>query len=251
MSATVVKALSLIEALSAGTAPIGISQLARELRLNKSTVYRLVDTLCRHRFVRQDPQSGRYALTTKLWELGVGVVQRLELREVARPVLEAVAQDSGEATLLGIVQDLDVLILDKVDSNQPLQIFSRVGTRVALHCTSIGRALLAFQSEDYVAQAMTKIARRTERTLVGRAELAAELARVRRTDAAECIDEWSLGVAGVAAPIRDLSGKVVASLCVTGPSSRFVARRLPKLRRMALEGARQVSDRLGYRPSGG
>ena len=246
MSATVEKALQLVEALSNSPAPIGISQLGRDLKLNKSTVYRLVDTLCRHNYVRQDPQSGRYSLTTKLWEMGVGVVQRLELRDIARPTLEAIARETGEATLLGIIQDHEVLVLDKVDSRQPLQIFSRLGGRVALHCTSIGRALLAFQSNSFINEILAQLPRRTERTITSRAALNLELERIRKLEVAECIDEWAVGVTGVAAPIRDMSGAVVGSLCITGPTSRLTADYLPKLRRLVVDGAHEISRVMGY-----
>ncbi len=251
MSATVEKALQIIEALSRSHEPVGVSQLGRQLHLNKSTVFRLMDTLCQHGYARKDMQTSGYQLTTKLWELGVGVLQQLTLRDVARPTMEAVTRETGETTMLGIVQDREALIVEKVDpASAALQIASPIGTRVALHCSSIGRALLAFQPDAFVEQAAGSLPRRTERTITARNVLNAELERVRSLGVAECVDEWAVGVSGLAAPIRDQSGRVVGSFCITGPTTRLTADRLPKLRLRAIDAAQEISTQLGYRPNG-
>jgi len=101
VSVTVEKALQLIEAMSRSVGPVGVSQLGRELSLNKSTVYRLVDTLVRHGYAQQDATTGRYALTVKLWELGLGAVRGMGLRQTARPVLEREAQRTGRGDAAG------------------------------------------------------------------------------------------------------------------------------------------------------
>lgn len=249
MSATVEKALRVIETLSSSQVPIGVSQLGRQLGMNKSTVFRLLETLCRRGYTRKDVSTSGYVLTTKLWELGVGVLQKLTLRDVARPFMEAVTRETGETTMIGVMQDWDALILEKVDSSAALQIASPLGTRVALHCSSIGRAMLAFQSDDFVNQAIKSFQPRTEFTVKSRALLAGELERVRKLEVAECIDEWAVGVSGISAPVRDQSGDVMGSFCITGPTSRFTSDRMPKLRLQAIAAAQQISVRMGYRPA--
>ncbi|MGG5807681.1 IclR family transcriptional regulator [Falsiroseomonas sp. CW058] len=247
MSATVEKALQLIEAMARGGGPLGVSQLGRELKLNKSTVYRLVDTLVRHGYAEQDPATGRYALTVKMWEMGVGVVRGMGLRQAARPLLEAEAEATGEATLLGIVQDRDALIIDKVDSRQPLQIFSPLGARVSLCSSSLGRALLAFQPPEVVEAVAAGFAPVTPHGVQTRDALLAELARVRQEGCARSADEWQVGVAGVAAPIRGADGRVAGAFCITGPSSRLVPARLGELALRCAAAARRVSDLLDRR----
>jgi DNA-binding IclR family transcriptional regulator len=247
VSVTVEKALQLIEALSRSPGPVGVSQLGRDLQLNKSTVYRLVDTLCRNGYARQDPDSGRYALTTKLWELGIGVVSGLGLRQTARPVLEREAAETGESTMIGVLQDLQALILDKVDSSRPLQISSPLGSRVPLHCSSIGRVLLAFQPEPVIAAVAETFQPRTPSGLQTAAALLEDLERVRREGCCRSVDEWEIGIAGVAAPIRDQSGTVAASFCITGPTSRLGPERLPDLQARCIAAAAAVSEHMGYR----
>lgn len=247
VSATVEKALQLIEALARSNGPAGVSQLGRELQLNKSTVYRLVDTLVRHGFAQQDAATGRYALTPRLWELGVGVVQRLGLRQAAHPVLESEAEATGESTLLGIVQAREALIIDKVESPHALRIVSPLGARVSLCHSSIGRALLAFQPPDFIEELAAGFVPLTAHGIQTRAALLRDLERVRREDCARSVDEWQVGVAGVAAPIRDVTGLVAGAFCITGPSSRLGPSRLDELARRCVAAARSISDLLGRR----
>ncbi len=246
MSVTVEKALQLIEALSRSNCAMGVSQLGRELKLNKSTVYRLVDTLVRHGYAQQDPETGRYALTAKLWEMGVGVVRGMGLRQAARPILEREAEVTGEATLLGIVQGQEALIIDKVDSSQPLQIFSPLGTRVSLCSSSLGRALLAFQPETLVEPVLASFSPPTSHGIQTREALLADLELIRRHGCAHSVDEWQVGVAGVAAPVRDDRGQVVGAFCISGPSSRLHPERMAELARRCTAAAQEISNRLGH-----
>lgn len=247
MSVTVEKTLQLIEAMSRSTGPIGVSQLGRDLKLNKSTVYRLVDTLVRHGYAQQDSETGRYALTVKMWEIGLGAMRGMSLRQTARPVLEREAARSGEATLLGIVQGHEALIIDKADSLHPLQIVSRLGSRVSLTSSSLGRALLAFQPAELIETMMRTFAPPTPHGIQDAAALAVALAEVRANGVALSADEWQVGVAGVAAPIRDGQGHVAGALCITGPSSRLGRARMKELAAQCRDAAAEISALLGHR----
>lgn len=247
MSATVEKALTLIEAMARSPGPIGVSQLGRELSLNKSTVYRLLDTLCRQGFAQQDPETGRYALTVKLWELGVGVVQGLGLRQAARPVLEREAAETGESTLIAILQEGEALIMDKVDSQQSLQISSPLGGRVLLANASIGRALLAFQPPEVIAAVAEAFKPLTPYGIQTKEALLRDLELVRSEGVSMAIDEWAVGVAGVASPVRDRTGLVTAAFCISGPTARLGPDRLPALKERCVKAAEAVSQAMGYR----
>lgn len=247
MSATVEKAFHLIEAMARSSGPVGVSQLARELKQNKSTVFRLLDTLVRHGYAQQDPDTGRYGLTVKLWEMGVGVVRGLGLSQAARPYLQREAEETGEGTLLGIVQGQEALIIDKVDSPQPLQIFSPLGARVSLCNSSLGRALLAFQTAEFVQAMAAQFRPLTPHGLQTREALLEDLDRVRREGCARSVDEWQVGIAGVAAPIRSGTGGVVGAFGISGPTSRLPQERIESLAQRCVAAARAVSDLLGRR----
>jgi IclR family acetate operon transcriptional repressor len=245
MSVTVEKALQLIEALSRAGGAVGVSQLGRELQINKSTVYRLLDTLVRQGYARQEADGVRYTLTPKLWEIGIGVVRGLSLPRTARPLLEHAAEETGETTMLGVVQDREVLIIDKVDSCHPLQIFSPLGTRLPMCNSAIGRVLLAFQPEAFIEEEITGFTPRTEFGLQTAAELRQDLERIRASGASSSRDEWQVGIAGAAAPIRDASGAVTGAFCITGPSARLDEEKLGDLRQRCVTSSRAVSRLLG------
>jgi len=243
VSVTVEKALQLIEALARSREPIGVSQLGRELDLNKSTVFRLLGTLVRHGYARQENASGRYGLTSKLLELGIGVVQAMDVRDAARSLLESEAAQSGESTMLGILQDREALVIDKVDSVQPLQIASRLGTRVPLCSSSLGRALLAFQPQPVIDAAIVAFAPRTPYGIQTVEELVRDLESVRALGYSRSCDEWQVGISGVAAPVRTPAG-VLAAFCITGPTSRLCQKRMQDLQRRCLQAAHEISRRV-------
>lgn len=247
MSATLEKALSLIEALSEAKEPCGVTQLGRQLNLNKSTVHRLLDTLCRHGYARQDPATERYMLSTKMWELGVGIIDRLELRTVARPYLEAAAKETGETALLTIRDELAAVIIDKVDSIQPLQIFSQLGARILLHSSSVGKAFLVDFTPEQLDELASTLVKRTERSPATREELLAEVEKTRQKGYAVSVDEWRIGVAGVGAPIRGVGGDIIGSLGITGPTSRLSRKELARLGEKSLAIAGQISTAMGHR----
>lgn len=246
MSVTVEKALQLIEALAGASGPVGVSQLGRDLQINKSTVYRLLDTLVRHGYARQEEDGARYALTVKLWEMGIGVVRGLSLPRAARPLLEQAAEETGETTMLAVVQGREALIIDKVDSRHPLQIFSPLGARLPIANSAMGRVLLAFQPEPFIDAAVEAFAPRTEFGIQTPAQLRKDLARIKAEGASQSCDEWQIGIAGAAAPIRDASGGVAGAFCITGPTARLCEDKLSALRTRCLEASRTISQLLGY-----
>lgn len=246
MSVTVEKALQLIEAMSRAGKPVGVSQLGRELQINKSTVHRLLDTLVRHGYAQQEEESGRYSLSVKLWEMGIGVVSGLSLSKIARPLLETAALETGETTMLGVLQGREVLIIDKVDSQQPLQIFSPLGTRLPVCNSAFGRVLLAYQPEPFIAAEIAAFAPRTPFGIQTPEQLAQDLARIRTQGASHSRDEWQIGIAGAASVIRDAGGNVTGAFCITGPTARLTEARLRGVQDHCLTACRSISLQLGY-----
>jgi len=249
VSATLEKALVLIEAMAQARQPSGVTQLSRALNLNKSTVYRLLDILCQHGYARQDEVARSYVLTTKLWELGVSVLRNISVHSVAPAFMEACANETGETLLLTIPDGDQSLVIAKADSPQPLQIFSAIGSRLPLHCSSVGKALMIDWPEDRIRRyAPHKRTRQTENSIASAEDLIAEIEAARAQGYARSMDEWLVGISGVAAPIRDTSGEIVATIGITGPTSRLHPAGFEPLGRKAVEVAAQISRVLGYLP---
>src|SRR5690606_27539600 len=173
------KGLRLIEALARSERPRGITDLANELGLTKSNVHRLLATLQFHGYVRQLAEDRSYELTTRIWELGSRVVDRMDLVRVARPSLERLAAITGETVHLSMLDDTDVVYLDKIESEHHIRAHTRVGARAPAFTMATGKAMLAHVPRSYLERFRPLMKRYTPTTRTSIEELAAdvELAR--------------------------------------------------------------------------
>lgn len=235
-----------MQALAGSDKPRSLSELAQELGAPKSNVHFLLTTLTAEGYVEQEPDTRRYFLTLKLWELGTRVLGRLDLRRVASPYLASLAEKTSETVNLAILDHGEVVYVDKIDSPMPVRAYTPVGRRAPAYCTSTGKALLAYQPEEVIAKVATNIERYTDITVRNVAELRKELARVRQQGYSMNRGEWRDSVRGVAAPIRDGSGKVAAAVGVFGPADRLPARKLNKLASTVMKTGAAISAALGY-----
>ena len=229
---------------------LGVSELARRLDLGKSTVHRLLTTLAAEGLIEQDPRSGGYRLGLVVFELGEAVRVHLDLHAAAGPVLASVREQTGESVQVGVLDGYDVVYVDRLESSQSLRLFTETGRRVPVHCTSSGKVLLAYLPDERLCEVLRDVPlpALTPHTVTDPARLHAELLRVRRRGWAEAVNERELGVASVAAPIRDATGLVVAAIGIGAPTVRLGAARRRQLGRLIVEAGEAVSRRLGWSP---
>jgi len=243
------RAVGLLEALAGAEDGLGLLELSEHVGLHKSTVHRLLMVLERHRLVEKKSPSGRYGLGLKLFELGSRVMRDFGLSERARPHLERLAGESGETAHLCILDDGEVLYLQKVEPSRSVRVPSSVGRRNPAHCTSVGKALLAFLPE----KAVDAIVRRrglksfTRNTLTTPIQLRRELALVRNRGYAVDDEEIEEGLVCVGAPVRDSSGEVIASISVAGPAFRLTRQKVPMIAAIVTRVAEDFSAELGNR----
>lgn len=249
-NSTFVNGLALLEALAHATEPCGVSELARQLQLTKSNVHRLLQTLGDRGYVHNVGGSGRYEITIKLWELGVVVLDKLDIKRLAVEPMERLVSMTGETVHLSILDHGEVVYIDKVDSQQPVRAYSKIGGRAPAYCVATGKAMLAYASPAIVDAVATQLHRYTAHTLTDPGELRAELKRVRDAGYASNRGEWREGVCGVAAPIRDGRGSVIAAIGISGPIERMKARALKQFAPDVVSMARLISSRLGWNGSG-
>jgi IclR family transcriptional regulator, KDG regulon repressor len=223
LTATLAKGLDILEAL-AELDEIGLSDLARRLKVNGPTLFRILATLVAKGYVQKDAGTSRYRLTLKTWELGAKAVARIALRDRARPYLERLAAETGETVHLSLLQGNGIVIIDKVDSRQPVRVDTFVGQRAPAHCSATGKAILAFDPEALRAVLTSGLAQFTSTTITERRALDRELAEVRKVGWASNREEWRPGVCAVAVPIRNTTGTGAAALSITVPTARFAAR---------------------------
>jgi DNA-binding IclR family transcriptional regulator len=238
---SVAKAMALLWAFDRAT-PIGVSELARKANLTKSTAFRLLSTLEQGQLVER--VSGRYRLGTGLFELGnqVSYCSPRGLCDVAHPFLEDLYELTHETVHLAVVDCLDVLYIDKIFGRHPVRSPSRVGGRAPLHCTALGKALLAAGEPEVVCSVLSDhLQCRTPYTITDAARLEDALAQVRRDGTAFDREEAELGLTCVSAPVYNRRGATVAAISVSGATGRFdPAMYANKVRRSAAA----ISDRL-------
>jgi DNA-binding IclR family transcriptional regulator len=240
--------LKLIDALSANEQARGVTELSGELRLAKSTVYRLLQTLVGHGYIVQDPSSGRYRLGLRFLELGAIVLSHLTIQMIAQPYLQRLMEATRETVHLGLLEGHEVVYADKIECPQTIRMYSRVGRRSPLYCTALGKALLAYQPEEVLRDLLRVGLRRyTSRTITTARRLRAELQRIREEGYALDNEEFEEGLRCIAAPVRDHAEGVIASVGVAGPATRLDPVRLPALIKHVKEAADAVSGALGYK----
>lgn len=245
MEKTVVKALRMLEALAHSDRPRGISDLARELGLSKSNAYRLLETLRESGYVNRPDGGTSFELSLKMWHLGAQVTGRLDVKRIALPYLTALRDGTQETARLTVLNDDHGICIEQVETKLPMRIQTPIGGSLLLHCSSTGKAMLAFQAQEFVARIARSMRRFTPATLVTARELAAELERIRRDGFALNRGERVPGVHGVGAPVMNSGGAVSAAIGISGPAERLNYRMLRKYGPLVRDAAERLSHDLG------
>src|SRR6188768_2543539 len=239
------RALTILEML-AREGEAGVTEIAAELGVHKSTAFRLLATLEAHRLVEQDGDRGRYRLGVGNLRLAGATTARLDLVTEARPVCRQLAADTGETVNITVRSETSALYLDQVASSSALQPHNWVGQHIPLHATSNGKVLLAWLPEAELDELLGNLPALTGATITTKPRFKRELAVVRDQGYAVAVDELEVGLTAIAAPVRNAHGDVVASLSVSGPTFRLGEPRVKELVPVVQDAADEVSRRLGY-----
>jgi IclR family acetate operon transcriptional repressor len=229
-------------------APRGLSELATDAGLPKSTASRLLSALERNGLVEQQGVRGRFRAGPVLLRFATRGLPGRHLVELAEQPMAALAEATGETINLAVAGPGGVEHLAQVESRHYLGTTQWVGRRVPYHCSANGKVLLAYGAAGVPEQGQLEAL--TSRTVVEPAQLGAELESIRREGFATAADELELGLSAVAAPVLDESGRAVAALSVSGPTLRLSPRRVAELRPVVIKQARALGEQLGHRPEG-
>jgi DNA-binding IclR family transcriptional regulator len=242
--------MAILDELAGGGGDLSLFELSERLDLHKSTIHRLLMVLERLRLVERHGESGKFGLGLKLFELGSKASGRLGLGERARPHLERLAATAGETAHLCVLDDGEVLYLAKVEPSRTVRVPSSIGQRNPVHCTAVGKALLAFLPDDEVDALIRRrgLKAYTRSTIVTPPLLRRALRVIRERGYAVDDEEIEEGLRCVGAPVRDHSGRVVASVSVAGPAFRLTRNQIPSVARLVMKAARELSAELGHRP---
>jgi len=244
------RSLAIIDALADARDDASLAELAEKVKLHKSTVHRLTSILERHRIVERDTMSGRYRLGLRLFELGNIAMGRFNIRGRAHPHLEKLLYEVDETVHLCALDAGEILYLDKMEPVRSVRMASRIGRRNPVHCTSVGKAILAFLPESEVDDILRQhgLKRLTAETITTPAELKADLKLIRDRGYAVDNEENEEGVRCIGAPVLDHSGRPIAAISISAPSFRLPMDKVPTVAASVCRAALALSQESGYQP---
>src|SRR5262245_1534713 len=238
----------MIEAVAESLDGLGVSDLARQLAIPKSSAWNVAAPLIGRRFLERTA-TGRLVLGERLFDVARGARFDRSLKEVAHPLMTELMERTRESVFLGVLTpDFEVLLVHKVLGPEVIRYDADVGQTIPAYCTAGGRVLLASLPPRDLARLLksTRRARLTERTVTDRRRLLHEIEEIRRHGVALNFGERVAGASGIAAPIYGGSGRVIAELGRAGPTARLHARRA-ELARQVCDTAARISTALGHR----
>lgn len=225
----------------------GVSELSEHLQVYKSVVHRALVTLENRGFVKQNPENQKYSLGIKLFELGMIVASQINIRSLAKPIMEELCETTNETVMLMIVDQLDGICIEKVETSQSVRYTSPMGKRVPLHAGATTKILLAYLPESTIRQIISsELPSYTQYTVRDPDKLVQELQVIREQGYSISSNDFSLGGMGIAVPIRDYSGNVVAGLSISGLEIRM-SKDTDRLLLLCQQAAAEISRRLGAR----
>lgn len=242
------RAVMILKCFSEQRRELKLSDIADELGLNKSTVHGIITTLKYHGLIDQNEENQKYRLGLYILELGDIVTNSMDIREIASPIIKDVCSKIEETVHLGALDNMDVVYIDKQESNQSMRIFTTIGARRPAYCTGIGKAMLAYvDSEVLIEQLPERLERLTPTTITEKTELLKELNAIRMNGYAMDNEESIEGLTCVASPIFNHAREAKFSISVSGPTIRMTKGKIEETIKLLKCAAAEISSRLGYR----
>lgn len=241
------KALAMLELLSQADQPLGPTQIASALDMNKATVYRILQNLCKRGYANKNSK-GQYTCGAKLIEIASNHIGTLELQTEAKPYLVMLYSELGMSVHLGVLDGGSTVFVEKIDLYSGRVQYAQVGYRTPSHCSSIGKCLLASLSGDQLDEVLYgyEFKAYTSNTITSMKQFKEHLRIVRSQGWAIDNEEYLIGSCCVGAPVYDYRGDVIACISISGTKIQFSDERKDFLVGKVVETANQISKRMGY-----
>jgi len=246
---TLDRAFAVLDLLASSSTSLAVAELVDALQLHKSTAHRLLKVLERHRMVER-AQNGKYRLGLRLCNLGSRAIEQYDLRDRAHPHLRTLVSAVEETAHLCILEKMHMIYIDKQEPEQRIRMISRVGASSPIHCTAVGKAILATMPRARVEEMLPQLDTRrfTRRTITSRDALLEELERTRRRGYAVDDEEREEGVRCAGVAILSARGEAIAALSISGPSSRVTMQEIPRIACKLMTCAKGIQRDLSYWP---
>jgi IclR family acetate operon transcriptional repressor len=246
---TVERALDILEAFVDSNEALGITELSRRVKLNKSTTYRIVQALRTRNYINQNHQTNKYCLGYKTLRLASSFLSQNKLREIARTYLEELSGKTLQTVQLAILERDKVVYIDQVEGTDIFQVRLRIGDRGPLHCTAAGKSILAFLGEGEMEKIVdkSKLVPFTNKTITSMNRLKEELRRIRRMGFSFSDQEYDKHLRAVGAPIIGIGSKVIGALALVAPYDRIKVKEVSYYGAMVKETGLKISLEMGGR----
>ncbi|MFK2824803.1 IclR family transcriptional regulator [Bacillus sp. B190/17] len=245
---SVARALDVIELVSSSKQGLGVTEIAKRMDINKSSVFRILATLSQYGYIEQHKETGKYQLGYMFLAVSSKLLDSLDVRTEASPILKGLEKETNEVVHLVVYDQGEVVYIEKLDGSETLRMHSKVGKRAPVHCTSVGKAILSHLPTDDVLDIIERkgLSPHTSHTIVEKDDFLKELEKVKRKGYALDLEENEEGIRCIAAPVFDHTGSVAAAVSISGPTLRMTDERIEDLSERMIQAGRDISKRLGY-----
>jgi len=245
---SVQRSLKILDLFDEQTIELKITDISERMGLHKSTVHSLLKTLQESNYIEQNPENGKYRLGMKLVERGNLVISTMDIRKVAKKYLLEIANKTGQTSHIGILDGNAGMYIDKEEGELAIIRYSRIGRRIPLHSTAIGKVLLAYQKPEKIHQLLEgyEYSLLTDHTLQNKEELLGELEKVRQQEYAVDNQENEQGVRCIAVPIKNEQSQVLAALSLSTLISRVNDEQLQEYIQLLKQLGQELSQQVRY-----
>lgn len=246
---SVERSLSIVEVLSEYDEGLGLTEISEKVDLHKSTVHRLLYTLMVKGYVKQNEDTNKYKLTLKLFELGSKKVEKMNVVTAARPLLQELMEKTNEVIHLVVREGTEIIYIAKVESQNPIRMYSKIGKRSQVYCTAVGKSMLAHMTDNEVLNIWnsSKIEKLTEYTITDFNKFKEVIKDVREKGYAIDEQENEIGIRCTATSILDYKGDVCGAISISGSIISFKEEKIEEFSKLIIEYAGKISRELGYR----
>lgn len=243
------RTLSIIEVLSDYEEGLGITDISEKVNLHKSTVHRLLNTLIYKGYVMQDSSTNKYGLTLKLFELGNKRVEQMNLVSVAEPYLKELMERTEEVVHLVVREKSEIVYVSKVEPQKTIRMYSRIGKRMPIYSTAVGKAMMANMNEKELDKLWNEsdVRKLTEKTIVDLGQMKEHLEEVKLKGYAIDEQENEQGLRCIGAVLKNYNGNICGAISVSGSILSFTEDKVEKFAPYLIEYARIISRELGYK----
>ncbi|ENZ7914598.1 IclR family transcriptional regulator [Klebsiella aerogenes] len=245
---SVERALQILDLFNEQATELKITDISKQMGLSKSTLHSLLKTLQLHSYIDQNPENGKYRLGMKLVERGHFVVSSMDIRQKAKSWLMDLSQRTGQTTHLGILDGREGVYIEKIEGKQAAIAYSRIGRRLPVHATAIGKVLIAWLNDADLNAILEgyEYTSFTPSTITSREALLSVLAQTRAQGYALDSEENEQGVRCVSVPVWNHESRVIAALSLSTLTSRVDDGEFVRFRGLLEEAGLQLSRALGY-----